>query len=186
MKTSLFILLTALIFLTGASSLYAQEHRVKHGLHFGLASSTLQNGDGPILPDRQDQFFFGYYRESRFLGLLKFKVGLQFLQLGAKEQDIREIKLSYLNIPAALKLKIGPFYGEAGFSGGIRLSADEFEGGRKVETKGRYNTWDGGYFFSVGAELLIFFVEFRQTYGRVGVIDDYFSKYWQVGGGIRF
>ena len=161
-------------------------HQVKHGLQFGLTSSNLLDDDQELLPQRQEQFYFGYYRETRFLGLLKFKVGLQFLQTGAVEKDVSEIKLSYLCIPAALKLSVGPFYGEGGFSGSVRVAADEFENGQKVDTSGKYNTWDGGFFFGAGAELLIFFVEFRQTWGRVGVVDGYFSKYWQIGGGIRF
>ena len=160
--------------------------RNRTGLRFGLTSSTLQANGRDLYPDRMEQYYFGFYRESPFLAILKFKAGLQFLQIGARDEDFgHEVKLTYLSVPAAVKLKIGPFYAEGGVFGSLRIDTDEMTNGQPAGTR-NYDTFDGGYFFGAGAELLIFFVEFRQYYGRTGITDNYFSSYWQLGGGIRF
>jgi len=173
------------LFCSLAAEGQAPGDRNRIGLRFGLTSSTLQANGRELYPDRMEQYYFGFYRESPFLAILKFKAGLQFLQIGARDEDFgHEVKLTYLSVPAAIKLKIGPFYAEAGAFGSLRIDTDEVANGRPAGSRD-YDTFDGGYFFGAGAEEVAA-VEFRQYYGRAGITDNYFSRYWQLGGGIRF
>lgn len=135
-------------------------------------------------------FYAGIAKEIKLVPLLRFQTGLLYVRNGANLNN-STFTIDYLQVPALLKIKLGPAYVMTGFTGSVRV-------GGKVETDGVteeldsdvFSGFDYGTQFGAGFNFLIFGIEARYNWGLSEIVKkgfgiDYNHRYFELGLKIR-
>lgn len=194
MKLVVRFLTTAVVFLCLVAVLSAQSDprgayydRASRGIRFGYNGGQLSSPDSSTyFSGYINKFYIGFLTENRLLAFVHFGAGLEFFQNGSRKDGNNYVEMSYFAIPLSLRVNILKFFGRGGFTGALRITAREFENGQKIDTKGRFETFDATVFASAGIQFNAFFFEVRRHWGLVDVTGPYKTRQWQVGGGFLF
>ncbi|TRX70845.1 outer membrane beta-barrel protein [Carboxylicivirga sp. M1479] len=163
------------------------------GIRAGWQSSFIAI-DGVELSDESNGFYVGFFKSNNIgVSILKLDTGLEYYQVkGEKTYSLfntqfkSELKLHYVNIPIALRVKLGPIYGLGGLSGALKVGGDYKIDGQEVDLD--VSTFDAGAHLGLGVKFLMLGVEAKYNWGLVDVIEDTDSKteYFQIGAVLFF
>jgi len=161
-----------MLVLTQAVKAGDKDYGVRAGWQSALLSIDGENTDA------LSSFYAGFFKETQIVPLLKYGLGLEYAQMGGKE-DI-EYKLGYIGVPLYLKAKVGPVYGLAG--SGINFKISETE--NIFEEKA--NAIDVPVYAGVGLNFLMISLEARYHWGMLEVQEKTKNQYLQIGLAVSF
>ncbi|MBK3517639.1 outer membrane beta-barrel protein [Carboxylicivirga marina] len=193
MKRVLFICLA--IAMLGFTSNVKGEGPDGKGIRAGWQSSFIAI-DGVDLSDDSNGFYAGFFKSNNIgVSILKLDSGIEYYQVNGKknllelfnEDIVGELKLHYINIPIALRVKLGPVYGLGGVSGAIKVAGKFEVNGQEVDGMD-VSTFDAGMHLGLGVKVLKFGIEAKYNWGLVDIIEDSDSKteYLQIGAVLFF
>lgn len=193
-------LLPAVVLVLFLSSTSLAQLPFKLGIRAGLNIAGLSWD--PALPSGVDNssrigFKFGAMAEMGFIPMFALQIEPMYVQKGGKlslpGQEITN-KLTYLDIPILLKLKLpvpGPVtpYAFAGPSIGILLSASSETGGQDTDIKDQLSSTDFGLDFGAGvafdvAPLVSLMLDARYSLGLSDIFGDTGKQDWAQETGI--
>ncbi|MCG8582649.1 MAG: PorT family protein [Bacteroidales bacterium] len=161
------------------------------GIRAGWQSSFISIGNQE-LDESSNGFYAGFFKSNNIgVSLLKLDSGIEYYQINGKANtDLNlntELKLHYLSVPIALRVKLGPVYGLAGLNGAVKLGGDFTFLGEDIGVSD-ISTFDAGAHLGVGFKFLMLGVEAKYTWGLVDMMDDVDSKteYLQLGAVLFF
>lgn len=168
------------------SDLAAQKDSEKPStVIFTAGWSYADLNQGNTTTDSRNGMYIGLRKDIKLLPTLHLETGALYVQKGATfdEDDLgaSEFQLDYIDIPAALKFKIGGLYALGGVSGNIRIKS-EVEG-EKVK-----NIQPFSLSSSVGAgfKFLMFSIDARWNHSLSDIVknndaDGIYNSYFLVG-----
>ncbi len=193
-------LLPAIVLVLFFSSTALAQLPFKLGIRAGLNIANLSWD--PDLPSGVDKssltgFKFGAMAELGFIPMFALQIEPMYVQKGGKLSAFGEEitnKLTYLDIPILLKLKLplpGPLtpYVFAGPSIGILLSASSEAGGQDTDIKDQLSSTDFGLDFGAGAALDVaplvsLMLDVRYSLGLSDIFNDTAKQGWTQETGI--
>ena len=128
-------------------------------------------------------FYGGVIYDRKIVPFFKFRSGLTYLRNGVAFGD-EELTIDYLQIPALLKIKLGPVYGLMGFTGALKLGSNSTEG---LDVKNSdIKSYDFGSQVGLGFKILFFSIEGKYTWGKTNIAAnsgpvDYHNRNFQLG-----
>jgi len=184
------ILLTTVLLISNLT--YGQKDDMKPALvtvTAGWSYADINQGDNST--DKRNGFFAGVRKDIKLFPTLHLETGALYVQKGATFDlgefgDDIEYELDYIDIPLALKLKIGGLYGIAGVSGNIRIKS-EIEGEKVDDIK----SFAFSSSLGLGFKLLMFSIDFRWNHTLGDIVKDnpddpIYNSYFLVGLGFSF
>ncbi len=152
----------------------------KHfGARAGWQISTLDyDGDKT---DPISSFYLGVYRETQIVPLLRYSLGIEYMQAGGMLDyvpDQKKYKIGYIGVPVNLKAKVGPIFAIAG--SGINFKISETDLGEDTKAI------DIPAFAGLGFNILIFNIEARYHWGLLEIQEKTKNNYLQIGLGVNF
>ena len=163
------------------------EDKRPNGIRFGYQSSNLVNSDEDSF-NNLDAFYFGLVRQVKIAPLLRFESGIEYMQNGAQLSEDSKIKLAYLVLPLQLKLKLGPFIGQAGLNANFKVyQKNTFQGANVIlDDDNKASFFDLAGNVGVGINFLFLTLEGRYYWGFIDVKNDWFNQYGQLGLKVSF
>ncbi len=159
------------------TNIYAGDK--KYGARAGWQLSTLDS-DGDKT-DPLSSFYIGVYREKQIVPLLRYSLGLEYMQAGGMLDyvpDQKEYKIGYIGVPVNLKAKVGPLFAVAGTGINLKVSETDLSDDTKA--------FDIPAFAGVGVSFLMFNIEARYHFGLIDIQENTNNRYLQVGLGVSF
>lgn len=155
----------------------------------GWSYADLNQGD--VSTDKRSGFFAGVRKDIKLFPTLHVETGALYVQKGATFDlgefgDDIEYQLDYIDVPLALKLKIGGIYGVAGVSGNFRVNS-KIEG-EKVEDIKPFSLSSN---VGVGFKILMLSIDFRWNHTLSDILKDnegdkVYNSYFLIGLGYNF
>ncbi len=188
MKTIKFLAI-AILAIVISSSAFAGD---KIGLRAGYQMGNLFNGTSNF-SGNMNSFYFGVFKEIKLIPLIRFGVGVDYMQTGSVENSDNKIALQYINVPLNLKVKLGPFFALAGVAPSFKVSEQWTVLGEKDSptSEQKSNIFDLPIFAGVGFKIAVLTIEARYYWGSQSVNDNislgfegYKNQYFQLGLGI--
>ena len=190
MKKQLLIFTAAL--LLGALALQAQEKDQKSqkvGIRAGFHAATLvKDGSKPDTANSLNNFYVGFFRDTKIIPLLHFGAGIEYFQNGLSYSKSSERILHTISVPLDLKVKLGPVFALGGFAANFKVSEKVKIGDETVNPlEGDKSSWfDVPFFLGAGLKLAFVTIEARYHWGLIDARNGYYNQYLQVGAGISF
>jgi hypothetical protein len=154
---------------------------------FGFVTSQVSNNGEKLKDSNFNSFYFGVFGERDLGYFLYSSTGLDYYEIGSRTDEYNNLKMGYLGVPLSIGARIGPAKVFIGTCPSIRLFASELEDGRKVSfERGKYKLLDSSLFFGAGVRFLFLGAEIRYYHGLAEVLDNYNSRYFQIGGNLYF
>ena len=164
-----------------------EEDKRPNGVRFGYQWANLVRNEEDAA-NNLDAFYFGLVRQVKIAPLLRFESGLEYMMNGAQQTENTKLQLGYLVVPLQLKLKLGPFIGQAGLNANFKVYQKLTVAGRNViindDNKAAF--FDLAANLGVGFQFLFMTIEARYYWGLIDVKDDWFNRYAQLGLKVSF
>ncbi|MCH2215619.1 MAG: porin family protein [Flavobacteriales bacterium] len=178
-------ILLALVFVLVLCSVKAQDKSDKPAsVIFTAGWSFADLNQGNLSTDARSGFYIGLRRDIKLFPTLHIETGALYVQKGATRElnDSREeFELDYIDIPAALKLKLGGLYALGGVSGNVRLSSKI--GGEKAKGIQPFSLSST---LGAGFKFLMFSIDARWNHTLTDILKDneddrMFNSYFLIG-----
>lgn len=182
-KQRLFLLAATLLMGFGS---FAQDGP-SHGLRAGWSAAGLY-ANGNQVDDSQQSFYVGTFRTDQVKSILHWYKGLEYQQMGRRENDNNYRTLHYLSLPQAARLKIGPVFAQVGIAFNIKVGESLVKDGFDTKTDATKAEWyDFPWHVGLGLKLGPVTVDARRYWGLNDITDlGYRNQYFQIGAGISF
>jgi len=182
MNKTVFLILVFLGLMLVTNRLQAGD---KVGFRAGYQVSGMYAPNGQIgstLPN----FYFGFMKGTKIVTeIFTFQTGLEYMQGGWKTDDANFRRIHYLSIPLALRVKLGPFFAQAGINGNLRLAENyQLLGVNCLNDESKVPFFDMPVQAGVGVKIAVLTIEARYHYGLVNMGNDSHNAYLQLGLGI--
>lgn len=179
-------ILFASVLLFSISDIKAQKESEKPStVIFTAGWSYADLNQGSNSTDTRNGFYIGLRKDVKLFPTLHLETGALYVQKGATFTDPdlgnRKFELDYIDIPAALKLRIAGFYGLAGVSGNIKVkSAVE---GEKVDN---FQPFSLSSSLGAGFKFLMFSIDARWNHTLTDIVknndgDNIYNSYFLIG-----
>lgn len=182
-KTLVVLIMTSFISFTSFSQEDKKEDKDGPKQNFGFAAGA----NFAIIeePGSKDvtTFYGGVIYDRKIVPFFKFRSGLTYLRNGVSF-DNEQLTIDYLQIPALLKIKVGPVYGLMGFTGAVKLGSNSTSG---LDVKNSdIKSYDFGSQVGLGFKILFFSIEGKYTWGKTNIANnsgpiDYHNRNFQIG-----
>lgn len=179
MKISSIFALSGILFFWGVSDIKAQNNEGSDKtttLSAGWVNSTITSDVKAFKEENRSSFFVGVQKTKKIVPILYGASGLFYYQCGTANQKLvlnennrpkdGDVKLNYLQIPLGLRVKIGPAFADAGFTGAYRVSGKIEDDKLKQED---WNRWDATFYAGAGVKILMLSANLRYHWGLVDV-----------------
>lgn len=158
----------------------AQDNGIRAGWN---TAGTFVDGNqiGSNLPN----FYVGFFRNNKFGGIFAIHTGLDYTQNGWKTDDNNYRRAHMLNVPIALRVKLGPIFALGGT--GLNFKVAENNEGAAANATPKNGVFDAPILLGLGFKIAIVSIEARYHWGLVNTNDlGYKNQYFQVGVGLHF
>lgn len=192
MKRSLVFSLV-IVMLGFISTTQAKDGPDGKGIRAGWQSSFIAI-DGYELSDESNGFYAGFFKSNNIgVSILKLDTGIEYYQVNGQKEtrfeqitEAVELKLHYVSIPVALRVKLGPIYGLGGVNGAIKVAGKLKVNDNDADVD--VSTFDAGAHLGLGVKVLKFGIEAKYNWGLVDIIEDSDSKteFFQLGAVLFF
>jgi hypothetical protein len=164
-----------------------EEDKRPNGVRFGYQWANLVN-DGKDAADNLDAFYFGFARQVKITPLFRFETGLEYMMNGAKQTENSKLQMGYLALPLQMKVKLGPFIGQAGLNANFKVYQKLTIAGNDViiNDDNRAAFFDLAANVGVGFQFLFLTAEARYYWGLLEVKNEWFNRYAQLGLKVSF
>jgi hypothetical protein len=157
----------------------------KNGIRFGLHSAQLKMEKEDFYDKNNKSVYVGLFREERFLGLLKWRTGLEYHESGSREDADNFLKIGYVTVPASIGVKLGPLQAFGGASAGLKVFTNETINGEKSDpTINDYDSFNATAFLGGVFKVAFIGIELQYHWGLTNVTEDFRNRYFELG--LRF
>ena len=184
-NTKSLVILISLLFSFSFS--YAQDEKKEdkdgpkqnYGFAAGANFATIQESGASDITT----FYGGIIYDRKIVPFFKFRSGITYLRNGAT-MDGEQLTIDYIQIPALLKIKVGPLYGLMGVTAAAKVGQNN-TGDKEIEN-GDIKGYDFGSHFGLGFKILFFSIEGKYTWGQTNIAAksgpiDYNNRNFQLG-----